>query len=92
MACINNIGCFSGCDPIELFPAKETGEHVIQWWWLGVSQTLMVDGSDGEALVLPNIFNEHSMVNFSIQTPGGQYYDSEGELADDPVILQMKIK
>jgi len=92
MACVNNIGCFPACEPIEIFPAEVSGDHIIEWEWLGIKRTLTIDGVEGESIMLPNVFNEHSTFNLTIQAPNGQYYDNEGELTDEQIILQITIK
>lgn len=92
MACVNNIGCFSACVPIEIFPAEMSGEHIIEWEWLGIKRILTIDGVEGEDLTLPNIFNEYSTFNLTIKAPNGKYYDNEGELTDEQTTLQITIK
>ncbi len=75
MACIKNIGCFCSCDDV-IFPyeAIQTGEHVINFNWLNTKGIIKIQAIAGELMVIPNFFNEHSDVTFTIKQPSGDYF------------------
>src|SRR5690554_3954225 len=75
MDCVKNIGCFANCDPITFpFLAMETGEHILTFEWMGTKKTIVLDATAGEEIIIPNYFNDHSDVIFTIKMPSGKYY------------------
>ena len=74
LCCTNQeyIGCFGSCESIETgLIATQTGDHIIQSFWLGNMQQQTVSITATNEIIFSNDFNECAAITFKIIQPDG---------------------
>jgi len=67
-----NFGCFSSCDSIVLpIVAGYTGDMQIVFKFAGKNYTEIFEVEEGQPVVLPNVFNESAIINFTLIDENG---------------------
>jgi len=83
---IQFVGCFGSCEAIPLLLQSDyTGVAELQFNWLNRYLTYDIVVEQGEQIVMPNIFNEQSVVVFKIKRSDGTYFTFPEGSESEPV-------
>jgi len=67
-----NFGCFSSCDSIVLpIVASYSGDMQIFFKFAGKNYTEIFEVEEGQPVILPNVFNESAIINFTLIDENG---------------------
>lgn len=72
---IYDLGCFGNCGKIEMpFVSDITGIYTILYKFRGAIRYFFVSATEGEKLSIDNVFNENSVIDFTIKYADGNLF------------------
>jgi hypothetical protein len=79
-----NVGCIDNCNPVTDLIVKQTGEHTVDFEFLGMPFYFTMNATLDEVFTFPSaILNEDAYITFSITQPDGSAYTLTAADLDD---------